>query len=705
MCSHITKLKFLQNKCNPVPGFSFVVKSCKRSDLEKTFQNIPFLRLTIALAIGIIIGDNLNIDQKLILAVLFFVLILLIIFNTKYKYSFSTGFGLGIHFLFMILGILVTQTYNKKPLLPDKGVFIAVILETPQEKTNSYKSILQVEAVNCSDSVIPAKELIISYFEKNDSSALLKPGNIILFNSIPQEISNYNNPYEFDYKKYLERKRIYRQVYLPVEKWIKTEQTRKTSGIRAEQIREELLQIYRSQPIDETEFEILSALTLGYKRELDPETKRIFSASGASHILAVSGLHVGIIFWVVSLIFGFLRNKKNGRFIFVLISVSILWFYAFITGLSPSVMRAATMFSIFVIGENINRKSNIYNSLAASAFFLLMINPNNLFDVGFQLSYAAVFGIVFLQPKLENLIRVKNKLIKFFWTLVTVSIAAQIATFPLTTYYFGQFPSYFWVTNIFVIPAVMILIPLGITLLLFSKIQLISNLIAFALNAIIKIIYFLLSFIDELPFAVMEISVNKVQLIFVTTIMIFIFLYLKNKKIYLIKTMLVFMLLLALSTLIFDIMRLNSTEVIVYNTAKNQGIHLIHGKENYIITEGKIKEDEIYFYPGTNTRRKLGLNPSLFLVATDSVSNKNLLLKNGLITFEGKSFSINKKFSELNKNKLPDFIINPDLNKLSIIDLQSNTTIITNKCFFDTNKMDYDKIHCTSTTGAFRKKW
>ena len=673
--------------------------------MEKTYQNIPFLRLTIALAIGIIIGDYINIDPRLSLAISAFILILLTIFNAKYRYSFSFGFGLGIHFLFLILGIIVTHTYNKKPLLPDKGVFIATVLETPQEKANSYKSVIQLEAVNYSDSVIPTKELIISYFEKTESTTLLKSGDIIVFNVIPQEINNYNNPYEFDYKKYLERKRIYRQVYLPSERWIKTTQTIKTAGIMAEQIREKLLQIYRNQPIDETEFEILSALTLGYKRELDPETKRIFSASGASHILAVSGLHVGIVFWAVALLFGFLRNRKNGRLLFVLISIAILWFYAFITGLSPSVMRAATMFSIFVIGENISRKSNIYNSLAISAFFLLLYNPNNLFDVGFQLSYAAVFGIVFLQPKLENLISVRNKLVKFFWTLVTVSIAAQIATFPLTTYYFGQFPSYFWITNMFVIPAVMVLIPLGITLLLVSKIHMISNLIALALNVIIKIIYFLLSFINQLPFAVIEISVNQVQLLFVTTIMIFIFLYLKNQKIYLIKSMLVFMLLLALSKLIIGIIQLNSTEVIVYNTSENPGIHLIRGKENYIITKEKLIEDEIYYYPGTTTRRKLGLDPSTFLVAYDSISNEHLMLKNGLIIFEGKSFSLNKNFSDLNKDKLPDFIINPDLNKISSIDLQKNTTIITNKRFFDINKMNSDKIHCTPTTGAFRKKW
>ena len=372
--------------------------------MEKTVQNIPFLRLAIALAIGIIIGDYFTVDEKLSFAVLSVFLFLLIVLNNKYKYSYSLFFGLGIQFFFILLGVLVTQQYNKKPVFYEKGNFTAVILETPQEKPNSWKSVIRINAAINNDTINSTNELVIAYFAKEEKAPDLKAGDIILFSSSPQSITNNNNPHEFDYKKYLEQKRIYRQVYLPADDWTKTNKSAVSIICRAEQIRENLLRIYRSQPIDDTEYEILSALTLGYKRELDPETKRVFSASGASHVLAVSGLHVGIVFWVIMLVFGFLQKQKTGRIFFMILSVSILWFYAFITGLSPSVMRASAMFSIVVIGENLLRKSNIYNSLAASAFILLLINPNNLYDIGFQLSYSAVFGIVFLQPKLEKLI-------------------------------------------------------------------------------------------------------------------------------------------------------------------------------------------------------------------------------------------------------------------------------------------------------------
>lgn len=673
--------------------------------MEKTVQNIPFLRLTIALIIGIIIGNNFTASVQTGLAILVGILIFLIALNKKYKYSHSLLFGQAIQFFFIFLGILVFQQFNKKPVLHDKGYFEAVILETPQEKPNSYKSVVQVNAVIISDSVKPSNELIIAYFAKNENVKNIKAGDIILFENQPQIITNNNNPYEFDYKKYLERKRIYRQVYLPEANWIQSDKTSFSLRCQAEQIRERLLNLYRSQAIDETELEILSALTLGYKRDLDPETKRVFSASGASHVLAVSGLHVGIVFWLISILFGFLQKQKTGRILFVIISISLLWFYAFITGLSPSVMRASTMFTIFVAGQNLNRKANIYNSLAASAFLLLLINPNNLFDVGFQLSYAAVFGIVFLQPKLEKLIVVKNKFIRFFWSLITVSIAAQIATFPITTYYFGQFPTYFWITNTFVIPAVMILIPAGILLLFVSKVHFISGLLATILNYMIKATYFLLSFIEQLPFAVFDVSVNQVQFVFTAATILLVFIYLKSYHFRYVKIILFFILALSISTLLTNINRIRNTELIVYNTAKNPGIHLIHGKKNYIISEEKIKDEELNYFPAIATKRQLGLNPPVFLISTDTFIDENILLKNGFVFFEGKSLSLKKNTADLNKDQLPDFIINPvkiDFNQLYI---EPGKTVISNKRYIYKKDINLTQIHFTTVKGAFRKKW
>lgn len=673
--------------------------------MKQSLQNIPFLRIVIALAAGIIIGTQVHIQSSLILLILSVLCISLLLLNKNFRYTFNIYFGLGIQIFFVFLGILVTQQHNQKPKLPDKGTFVAVVMETPIEKQNSYKTILQIEAVSYSDTILPANETVIAYFSKSDSAAELQAGELIVFNTPPQTIENNNNPYEFNYKKYLEKKLIYRQVYIPAKNFYKTTKTKKSIAIWAEKTREKLLQIYRNQPIDETEFEILSALTLGYKRELEPETKRIFSASGASHVLAVSGLHVGIVYYLITLFFGFLRRIKNGRFLFMLISVSTLWTYAFITGMSPSVLRAATMFSIFAIGENLNRRSNIYNLMAASALILLLINPNNLFDIGFQLSYTAVFGIVFLQPKLEKLISVRNKILKFFWMLVTVSLAAQIATFPITSYYFGQFPTYFWLTNTFIIPSVMALIPLGILLLFVSTIPVISTILAFLLNHILKITYFLLSSVYQLPFSVFNMSVEPYQFIFLIAVVGFAFVYLKNQNIFYLKASLLGIFIVLFSTIVLNIYQLNQTEFIVYNTGKNTAIQLINGKLNYIVTNEKLTNEEKWFHPGNISSRALRLNAPIFAESNDSISNEFLLMKNRFIIFGGKSISLHQNLNKSKKDKLPDFIINPVVFDEKIIDSKLNTVIITNKSFLTNKLSGSGEIHNTAIKGAFRKKW
>ena len=673
--------------------------------MEKTFQNIPFLRITVALAAGIIIGVNYAVNETISFAIIAVILFLLVVINKKYKFDYSLYFGAGVQLFFICIGILITQLYNEKPEFYDNGTFIAKVMETPLEKPNSLKSVIQIEAVQYSDTVKQTNELVVAYFAKNEKVTELQAGDIILFNNAPQLIAKNNNPYVLDYKKYLEQRRIYRQVYLAEENWIRTDKTKFSLVCLAERIRESLLKIYRSQPIDETEFEILSALTLGYSRELEPETKRVFSSSGAIHILSVSGQHVAIVFWVITLLFGYLRTSKLGRVIFMVITIATLWLYALITGLSPSVMRASLMFTIFIAGENLQRKSNIYNSLAASAFILLLVNPNNLYDIGFQLSYIAVFGIVYLQPKLEKLIFVKSKFLKFFWSLITVSIAAQIATFPITTYYFGQFPTYFWIANTFVIPAVMVLIPIGISLLFISKIYFLSNLLAVLVNYMIKITYFLLSSIELLPFSVLEISINQIQFIFIAAIVISGFAFLTSTKVYLIKATLFFILLLSFSIFLTEINRLNYKELIVYDTPKNPTIHLIHGKKNYIISEEKITEDELHYFPGIATARKLGLNHPVFLVSSDAFTDGKIFLKNGFVFFEGKTILLRRNLTAFNKTILPDFIINPMNTENYKHSENPQTTIISNKRFMNTNELETAGIHFLTLHGAFRKKW
>ena len=601
---------------------------------------------------------------------------------------------------------MIFEIYNTKPAFIENGNYTATILEKPQEKRNSYKSIIKLSTIINDDTLYQTNEKILVYFEKHNRVTELNPGDNIIFSTAPQQIKNYGNPFEFDYKKYLERKKIYRQLYLSKNSWKYAETTSNpTLTILAEQFREKLLEIYRSQKLGKNELEILSALTLGYKRELDPETKRVFSASGAMHILAVSGLHVGIVFWMIALLFGFLRKRKTGRLIFVIFSIVLLWSYAFITGLSPSVMRASTMFTIFVIGENISRKPNSYNSLAASAMFLLLFNPNNLFEVGFQLSYSAVFGILYLQPKLCNLITVNNKFLKFFWTLLTVSIAAQISTFPLTTFYFNQFPIYFWITNLFVIPAIMVLIPLGISLLIVAKIPILSTVISAILQFIIKWCYIILSQIEQFPYSIHETSVHPIQLIFLLGALFSLYLFLKSYHVKFLNLILIFVLIISISSFILQNQTNRTTEIIIYNNPENPTIQLIRGKTNFIISEKKLKNPSNISNSIKNTNLNLRLNHPTFYTLNNSVKNEFLLLKNRILVFEKKTILFNKNISNFEKSISADFIVNPEQFNLFEKQILRNTSVINSKRKIQKERFGNNHIYQTSKLGAFVEKW
>jgi len=604
--------------------------------VKNLVQTIPFLRITIAFALGIFIAGKTILPINYLVGLIGLLLAALALTQKKYTFQLELLTGWLITFLFILFGAVFTIKSNQKPFFFSNGKYSGIILETPEEKENSYKTLLRLNYYFRNDSIFKCNEKVLVYFEKNERVEKLNPGSVILFNAQPHLVENNGNPYEFDYKTYLAGKKIYRQLYLRNPNWKQTTEKVNSLAVFAESTREKLLKIYRSQNLGEEETEILSALTLGYKRGLDPETKRVFSSAGAMHVLAVSGLHVGILFAVFTLLFGFLRRNVRGKYIFVLASLSVLWGYAFITGLSASVMRAATMFSLVSVGANIQRRPNIYNSLAFAAFFLLLINPNNLHEVGFQLSFAAVFGIVFLQPHLVQLWPTKNKFLKPVWILFTVSVAAQIATFPFTSYYFNQFPTYFWISNLVVIPAAFVMIFLGIGLLLFSQVPILATILAFLTKWLIHLTFLFLKGVENLPFAVIKVGINPAQTFLTGLILIFLFIFISNQRIRTLKVVFFTLLISCGITLYNRYKQLTNSELIAYNNTDNPTIHLIQGETNYIISESPIQSDDFIYREISSVVVQKHLTTPVFLTYSEQFEDSHIFLRSGIISFNNK---------------------------------------------------------------------
>lgn len=238
----------------------------------------------------------------------------------------------------------------------------------------------------------------------------------------------------------------------------------------AQKEQERFLQPFERLNLSEEEKSVLATITLGYRAGMDREVRKRFSSTGVAHLLAVSGFHVAIVCGFLSLLLSFLPKNSFCKWMKYLLLLALLWAFVVITGLAPSAIRAGLMLTFYLTGRTIRRKSDGYNTLAASAFCMLVFNPLYLFDIGFQLSYLAVLSILYLQPRLQNLIPVRNPLLAVPWGWVTLTVAAQVGTALLCVYYFRQFSLIFLCTNLpltflatWLIPAglLWILLPVG----------------------------------------------------------------------------------------------------------------------------------------------------------------------------------------------------------------------------------------------------
>jgi competence protein ComEC len=352
----------------------------------------------------------------------------------------------------------------------------------------------------------------------------------------------------------------------------------------AHKLREKALNALQKNNISGREFSVVSALLLGYREYLDEDLQREFAGAGAMHILCVSGLHVGIIFFALSLMFGFLDRISRGRVIKLFLIVLLIWFYAAITGFSPSVLRASTMFSFVAIGQSFRRSTNIYNTLAASAVFLILLDPLIITRIGFQLSYIAVLSIVSLQPILYRQLYFRNKIASYIWAIITVSLAAQIGTGPLALHYFNQFPNYFLLTNLIVIPLAWLIINTGILFFIFSPVPILSEILGKILSMFVYFLHSSVRFVEAIPGSVShDVFVSSIEAVLILAfISIFIaFLITSGKK--MIFAGLTALLLLTISISSRTINNFQQDLIVVYHVPNTTAVDIISGKNCYFL--------------------------------------------------------------------------------------------------------------------------
>jgi len=556
------------------------------------WKKYPFVRILLPFILGIMFSFDGSYYSMIAVFAGLAALIVISKKNRNIKNNFLFGFVLNMT-LFVGGSLLSQMSLHDYTKLKDADFYQCAIIEPVKEKINSYQLTLRVNAKLMASGWSFSRSKVLIYMEKDSLSSALKFGDKLLIKGNLNVLEPPKNPKEFDYKKYLENYSIYQQGYLASDDWRLLDSKSKGLDVFANDARQFLLSSLKLNGIEGDQYAIASALILGSKDELDFEVKQAYAAAGAMHVLAVSGLHVGIIFLILNTLLTILDTSKKGRIVKAIILLISLWIYAMITGLSPSVLRAATMFSFVIMGTVLNRKSSIYNTLAASAFFLLIINPNLLFEVGFQLSYIAVLGIVYLQPIIYKRIYTRWWLLDKVWAITAVSIAAQIATLPLTLFYFNQFPVYFMLSNLLVIPSAVVILILGILLFITSPIPFISESIGLVLNKFIEGLNFGIKEIEVLPSSLIEgLSINVLECLALYIIIILLVRGLEIRKLKIINYAFFLALIFIISDLIEDIALANSKRMIVYHINKNQAIDFIDGTSNVLLANLSLIKDK-----------------------------------------------------------------------------------------------------------------
>ncbi|WP_170154614.1 ComEC/Rec2 family competence protein [Mangrovibacterium diazotrophicum] len=533
--------------------------------------------------------------------------------------------------------------------------FWATVVEKPAEKENSFQLKLRIEQAE-NDSL--NKQTMMGWLQKSDNAAKLEAGDLLFCQSRISRIENRGNPFEFDYRDYLANQGIYFSCYLKSGKFEKAGKSHFRIRLAAEKFREKLLTILRSNLKKTESFEVISALSLGYRKELTPETRAAFVETGGMHVLAVSGLHVGLIYFFLLKLFSFLKRSHKGKWIRCCLILSILWAYALLTGLSPSVQRATLMFTFLLLAESINRTNSIYNSIAASAFALLLIDSDILFAVGFQLSYAAVLSIVYFYPLINGLVPSKNPIVKKPWQLLCVSLAAQIGTFPLSIYYFNQFPFYFWLSNFVVIPAAFVLLAGTFSLFIATPLPALQHGIAFLLEGTNSAVLIALKFISRLPGAVVSgISITPGQLTAIILAILFIILFINLKQVKFIRYALISLIAFLVIGINEKRQLFNQHRLLVYEN-KQAVFHFIDGRSNFILTSDTT---ELSPYVYSNTLTKLQLDEPQIILISDflQLREKQLFIENDIYQFGLETYILSPENKKPKLTELRNAVENP----------------------------------------------
>lgn len=604
----------------------------------KQLQSYPFVRLLAGLTIGILLSYYDLLSRLAVLAiVLLYVLVWLSVRVFVQRFVFlKINQGLFMFVAMSATGFCIMEVSKeaRKTSFQDlkKGVYVAKISDIPVEKKKKLRCLMEVyQPDSTCISKLKNPALVQSYIEIDSTAYCLKPGDWLMIYLEPARIRPDGNPDAFNYAAYMEQRDIWFQCQVTSGSWKLLDDS--VTGLpppelmdRITYIRYLIIRNLHTSGLDPPVQAFVGALILGFKDELDAELKANFTSIGVVHVLAVSGLHVAIIYVVLEKLFFLLIYIPFGKWIRFVLILLFLWFYVFLAGFSPSVLRAAFMFTLVLISRNINRDSSMYNIMAASAFIILVLNPEALFDLGFLFSYLAVLGIVMLQPWMLEVLLFRYSWMNKLWASVSLSLTAQLLVTPISIHYFHSFPVWFIPANLIIVPLVVAYTYPAALIMLIPQHGWIYEMVCKLLNAGYRLTVHLAGFFDSLPYSrlsQLRLDVPQVILLYILIVMLLFFLMKKNPS--LVAWMLFFVVFLVGYTSIRTMQFSAQQKLVVFNVSGGWMIAALEGTN----------ADLLLFNADSSLVEKKAMN---YLV-NQGISSYSIYQLSDTVDFEGNTIS------------------------------------------------------------------
>ncbi|WP_108868101.1 ComEC/Rec2 family competence protein [Aquimarina aquimarini] len=614
--------------------------------------NIPFIFITISTGVGILLGYYyVDIAINALLPIFFISTCILSGTWQQSKKMFSKGhfFTFSMILFFIIFGITLVKIHNPKNQPNHYINHINISHKDPigirfhikeHLKSSSYYNKYIISLRYLEEEMVDG--LLLLRISKDSISPTLEIGDTYTIYTKIEQTPKPLNPLQFDYAKHLSKQYIYHQITAKYHQLIHNERKKSSLPQIAYQIRKNINLSLSSYSFTDKQLSIINALILGQKQNLSKETFDAYKDAGAIHILAVSGLHIGIILLFLNSITSPLnRYKRFGKTLQLILIILSLWSFAIIAGLSPSVLRAVTMFSFLSIGKHMRSKASTLSSLFISAFVLLCFNPLLLFSIGFQLSYLAVLAIILIQPLIAKFYAPRFYIFKKLWETFTVTIAAQIGLLPITLYYFNHFPILFFVSNLIIIPFLGSILGIGIIVIILASLHILPDFIRNLFSDCISTMNYIVAWTAQHEnFIIRNIYFSKSMLFSFYLILVFAIatskLHLRKRLIWLTAPILLF-----IGILIYEKhSKVAIEELIIYHTHRNTTIGFLKNQSLRVYSKTPLsKKNQTFLFGNYLTKKQASLDSTVRLKNKYQYKKQNIIIIDSSCTYNTQLYS------------------------------------------------------------------